>query len=555
MDWHRCAHEKTCYANRQDADRSNTKTSKRVQKEMRIEMEQSRPTVGSNDEDLATVYGFQYLGHWFEVDGGQEANVQRWIAMARRTFGDMRKAWDTKRLSDNVKLRMYEAMVISRLVYGHEAYVLDEKTKKALRNFNARCLHRITGREYSAESSEATTTFDIIGKLRARRLQWLGHMLRASKDRLIHVAVAQMIDHRQDGDLLSDAPAHDGSIEKLIELAEDRDEWRKRVHKLAPKKKVNKRAASTEEEEYKNHKQDMPWADSQKSQKQMRERSEAERQIAALPVGSIIAYTDGGDSDGAVGWGASIWEKTGPAHDDCKLLDELWGPVVTDAGSTWYLGADTESNNTAEMTAMAETCLFSKAQGGTAPLTMVFDSRYAANATQGKQKKAESNLELAAVCNKLYVEEKKRRNVQLIWVRGHSGNKGNDRADLLAQWGKASGPHSRIPLRGETKERAKSRAELRKKIEELQKAEQKAKPSSTNQNNQNNQNNNMNMNDNDEDSPNEDDSDDGRVAVCGVASAEAIAASHASDPGGHCGRPQSPRLTAATGSSPPSESG
>ena len=70
-----------------------------------------------------------------------------------------------------------------------------------------------------------------------------------------------------------------------------------------------------------------------------------------------------------------------------------------------------------------------------------------------------------------------------------------------------------------------------------------------------NQNNNMNMNDNDEDSPNEDDSDDGRVAVCGVASAEAIVASHASDPGGHCGRPQSPRLTAATGSSPPSESG
>eukprot|EP01045_Picozoa_sp_COSAG04_P003486 COSAG04_NODE_142_length_23587_cov_115.049295_13_plen_161_part_00 len=160
------------------------------------------------------------------------------------------------------------------------------------------------------------------------------------------------------------------------------------------------------------------------------------------------------------------------------------------------------------------------------------------------------------MCNKLYAEEKKRRGVQLIWVRGHSGNKGNDRADLLAQWGKASGPHSHIPPRGETEEGAKSRAELRKKIEELQKAEQKAeqkaKPSSTNQNNQKN---NMNMNDNNDDSPNGDGSDDGRAAVCGVASAEAIAASHASDPGGHCGRPQSPRLTAAKGSSPPSESG
>ena len=56
----------------------------------------------------------------------------------------------------------------------------------------------------------------------------------------------------------------------------------------------------------------------------------------------------------------------------------------------------------------------------------------------------------------------------------------------------------------ESEERAKSRAELRKKIEELQKAEQKAKPSSTNQNNQIN----TNMDDSNENSPNEDDSDD-----------------------------------------------
>ena len=65
----------------------------------------------------------------------------------------------------------------------------------------------------------------------------------------------------------------------------------------------------------------------------------------------------------------------------------------------------------------------------------------------------------------------------------------------------------------------------------------------------------MSMDGNGEGSPNEDDSDDGRVAVCGVASAEAFVALHTFDPGGHCGRPQSPRLTAATGSSPPSESG
>ena len=54
-------------------------------------------------------------------------------------------------------------------------------------------------------------------------------------------------------------------------------------------------------------------------------------------------------------------------------------------------------------------------------------------------------------------------------LRGHSANKGNDRADLLVQWGKEQGPYSRIPLRGETQERKELREAMRKRIAEEKK--------------------------------------------------------------------------------------
>ena len=48
-------------------------------------------------------------------------------------------------------------------------------------------------------------------------------------------------------------------------------------------------------------------------------------------------------------------------------------------------------------------------------------------------------------------------------------SKGNDRADLLVQWGKEQGPYSRIPLRGETQERKELREAMRKRIAEEKK--------------------------------------------------------------------------------------
>ena len=142
--------------------------------------------------------------------------------------------------------------------------------------------------------------------------------------------------------------------------------------------------------------------------------------------------------------------------------------METEADSVWYLGAEEKTNNTAELTGIAQALLWSKADGGTTPMAIVYDSEYAAKLTQGLQQ-PKSNALLATMCNKLYQEEVSRRPIAFIWVRGHSANKGNDRADLLVQWGKEQGPYSRIPLRGETQERKELREAMRKRIAEEKK--------------------------------------------------------------------------------------
>ena len=96
-------------------------------------------------------------------------------------------------------------------------------------------IHRITDKTIHEEASGDTRTFDIIAWIRARRLQWLGHILRMKPDvngneRLLHLAVRHMHQEREQGDLLDDAPNFEWG--ELKKLADNRDAWRAMVHRL-----------------------------------------------------------------------------------------------------------------------------------------------------------------------------------------------------------------------------------------------------------------------------------------------------------------------------------
>jgi ribonuclease HI len=127
-----------------------------------------------------------------------------------------------------------------------------------------------------------------------------------------------------------------------------------------------------------------------------------------IPEGAVVAYTDGACSG-----------NPGPAGAGMRLQ---WGDKVIE-GYT-YLGSAT--NNVAELVAIREALV---AVAETRALVVHTDSQYAIGVLQ-KGWKAKANQALIAEIRELL---KGRAFVQLVYVRGHAGDPGNERADELAR--------------------------------------------------------------------------------------------------------------------------
>ena len=143
-------------------------------------------------------------------------------------------------------------------------------------------------------------------------------------------------------------------------------------------------------------------------------------------------YTDGSGSKGRctsstpAGWG---W---------CLRKGDDWidacGPVVTSPDHTAYLGANVGSNNTGELTAIAEAALYSLEHNVTTS-HIHSDSQWAINVITGKWRpKTHHNLinNIRALLSTPLFQ------FHLHWVRSHVRNEGNEGADKLANEGRAS---------------------------------------------------------------------------------------------------------------------
>ena len=193
---------------------------KDTRQQKRVKAQQAKKKVICDGEDLNNMWSFIYLGAKFSADGDHTTDVKARIAMAMKTAGKMRHIWASTIIPLQLKLRIYVAGVCSQLTYGSEAWRLDELTRRMLNGANSRLLHRITGKSIKEEASQSTRTFDLVRWIRARRAQWLGHILRMEPSRMVH-QVELMHRSRTAGDLLMDAP--DSSWEELKSLAANRD--------------------------------------------------------------------------------------------------------------------------------------------------------------------------------------------------------------------------------------------------------------------------------------------------------------------------------------------
>ena len=116
-------------------------------------------------------------------------------------------------------------------------------------------------------------------------------------------------------------------------------------------------------------------------------------------------YTDGSgsaDEQSPAGWGVAVYDGTDTDAQHC--LFELRGPILTNDTDQRFLGATKQTNNTAELTAIAEALLWldQEAPGRRhKTATVYYDSQYAAEIIQSSAE-PHQNMELANQCRSIY---------------------------------------------------------------------------------------------------------------------------------------------------------
>ena len=124
-----------------------------------------------------------------------DTDVDNRVAKASRAFGALRKAVFLDRdLSLCTKRMIYQACVMSVLLYGAECWTPLRRHIRKLNTFHHRCIRTILGISNSQQWAERITMTEVrrswgdtetaAEKTQRRRLEWLGHLARMPDHRI-----------------------------------------------------------------------------------------------------------------------------------------------------------------------------------------------------------------------------------------------------------------------------------------------------------------------------------------------------------------------------------
>jgi hypothetical protein len=207
-------------------------------------------SISGNPVDTVTEY--RYLGSTLETGSGSHSEILRRIALAGSVLNSLASVWNQKRLTLRLKLRLFDALVVSVLLYGSETWIILQSDANRLNGFYMQSQRRILGiRWYQLISNETVTSMTslppITDVIRKRRLALFGHVARLSSEVPANKALCAGIDilsksavpdgwRRPVGrpcrtwlDQVKEDMSHISDWTDILACASDRNSWRDEV--------------------------------------------------------------------------------------------------------------------------------------------------------------------------------------------------------------------------------------------------------------------------------------------------------------------------------------
>ena len=130
-----------------------------------------------------------YLGANMYADGAIRSELNKKLGAAWAEFCKSQKVWNHSSLTMGRKLQIYQAVVVSRLLYGLSSAWLNVAESRRLNGFHARCLRKVTGikpsfisRVSNAAVLKKAGQAELRCQLLRQQLLMYGRLARASND-------------------------------------------------------------------------------------------------------------------------------------------------------------------------------------------------------------------------------------------------------------------------------------------------------------------------------------------------------------------------------------
>ena len=143
-----------------------------------------------DDYELDVVEQFTYLGSTFTDNLSLDTETDKRIGKAATTLTRLASLVRTNpKLTVKTKMVLYNACVVSTLMYDSETWTTYARREKSLNSFHLRSIRRILGitwqdRVSNTEVLSRANLPSMFTLLRQRRLRWLGHVYRMEDGRI-----------------------------------------------------------------------------------------------------------------------------------------------------------------------------------------------------------------------------------------------------------------------------------------------------------------------------------------------------------------------------------